>query len=122
LKRLLLELGGKSAMIVRPDADLKTAINTALRGFSSHAGQGCALNTRHLVHNSIRAEYVAGLKEAAERVVIGDPADPGTEMGPLIRAVARDRAEKYVQVGLDSGARLVTGGKRPDHLPKGFFF
>lgn len=122
LKRLLLELGGKSAMIVRPDADLKTAINTGLRGFSSHAGQGCALNTRHLVHNSIRAEYVAGLKEAAERVVIGDPADPGIEMGPLIRSVARDRAEKYVQIGLDAGARLVTGGKRPDHLPKGFFF
>ena len=122
LKRLLLELGGKSAMIVRPDADLKTAINTGLRGFSSHSGQGCALNTRHLVHNSIRAEYVAGLKEAAERVVVGNPADPKTEMGPLIRGVARDRAEKYTQIGLDGGAKLVTGGKRPDHLPKGFFF
>ncbi|MBO9376667.1 aldehyde dehydrogenase family protein [Sphingomonas histidinilytica] len=122
LKRLLLELGGKSAMIVRPDADIGKAVSTGLRGFSSHAGQGCALNTRHLVHNSIRADYVARLKEAAERVVVGDPADPRTEMGPLIRAVARDRAEKYVQIGLDEGARLVTGGKRPDHLTKGFFF
>lgn len=122
LKRLLLELGGKSAMIVRPDADLKTAINTGLRGFTSHAGQGCALNTRHLVHNSIRAEYVAGLKEAAQRTVIGNPADAKTEMGPLIRNQARERTEKYVQLGLDSGAKLMTGGKRPDHLTKGFFF
>lgn len=122
LKRLVLELGGKSAMIVRPDADMNMAVNAGLRGFSSHAGQGCALNTRHLVHNSIRADYVARLKAAAEKVVIGDPANAATEMGPLIRRVAVERAEKYVQIGLDSGAKLMTGGKRPAHLDKGFFF
>ena len=122
LKRLLMELGGKSAMIVRPDADMATAVNTGLRGFTSHAGQGCALNTRHLVHNSIRKDYVARLQEAAQAVVVGNPADAKTQMGPLIRAVARERTEKYVQIGLDSGAKLMAGGKRPAHLCKGFYF
>jgi aldehyde dehydrogenase (NAD+) len=122
LKKLLLELGGKSAMIVRPDANLAGAVNAGLRGFTSHSGQGCALNTRHVVHNSLLADYVAQLKEAAGKVVLGNPADPATMMGPLIRGVARDRAEHYTQIGLDSGARLVTGGKRPAHLQKGFFF
>jgi len=122
LKRLILELGGKSAMIVRPDANLDAAVSQGLRGFSSHSGQGCALNTRHLVHNSIRGEYVARLRDAAAKIKLGNPADPSTEMGPLIRKVAQERAEKYTQIGIDSGAKLMTGGKRPDHLDKGFYF
>jgi len=122
LKRLVLELGGKSAMIVRPDADMKLAVNAGLRGFTSHSGQGCALNTRHLVHNSVRADYVARLKEAAAKVRIGNPADPAIEMGPLIRKAAVERTEKYVALGIDSGARLISGGKRPAGLEKGFFF
>jgi len=122
LKRLVMELGGKSAMIVRPDANMDLAVSTGLRGFTSHAGQGCALNTRHIVHNSIRAEYVSRLKDMAKQVIVGDPADPGTGMGPLIRQVAVERAEKYTQMGIDSGATLVTGGKRPAHLEKGYFF
>ena len=122
LKRLVMELGGKSAMIVRPDADLNMAVNTGLRGFTSHAGQGCALNTRHVVHNSIRGEYVAKLKEMASKVVIGDPAASDTVMGPLIRDTARERAEEYTCIGLDSGAKLVTGGRRPEHLGRGYFF
>jgi aldehyde dehydrogenase (NAD+) len=122
LKRLLLELGGKSAMIVRADADLDRAAAAGLSGFTSHTGQGCALMTRHLVHNSVRRAYVEKLKALAEAVVVGDPSDPRTRMGPLIRAAARDRVESYVQHGLDSGAKLVSGGKRPAHLSKGFFF
>jgi acyl-CoA reductase-like NAD-dependent aldehyde dehydrogenase len=122
LKRLLLELGGKSAMIVRADGDLDRAAAAGLSGFTSHCGQGCALMTRHLVHNSVRAQYVEKLKALAERVTVGDPADPATKMGPLIRAAQRDRVEHYVQAGIDSGARLVTGGKRPAHLNRGFFF
>ncbi|MDR7103713.1 aldehyde dehydrogenase family protein [Croceicoccus sp. BE223] len=122
LKRLILELGGKSAMIVRPDANLDAAVNQGLRGFTSHCGQGCALNTRQLVHNSIRGEYVARLKEEAAKVVIGNPADASTEMGPMIRKVAQERAEKYTQIGIDSGAKLMSGGKKPAHLDKGFYF
>ncbi len=122
LKRLVLELGGKSAMIVRPDADMNLAVNAGLRGFTSHAGQGCALNTRHLVHNSIRTDYVARLKEAAAKVHIGNPADPAVEMGPLIRRAAVERTEKYIALGLESGAKLMAGGKRPAGFEKGFFF
>ncbi len=122
LKRLLLELGGKSALIIREDANLDAAVLAGLRGFTSHCGQGCALMTRHLVHNSIREIYVERLKALTEKVVIGNPADPATEMGPLIRETARERVERYVQYGLDSGARLVAGGRRPDGFGKGFYF
>jgi aldehyde dehydrogenase (NAD+) len=121
LKRVLLELGGKSALIVREDADLDRAAMAGLAGFTSHAGQGCALLTRHLVHNAVRPAFVAKLKTAASAIKVGDPADPANQMGPLIRGVQRDRVEAHIQSGLDSGATLVTGGKRPAHLPRGFF-
>lgn len=122
LKRVLLELGGKSALIVRPDADLQKAAATGLAMFTSHCGQGCALLTRHVVHNSIRDEYVNTVKKNAEAMKVGNPADPSVAMGPLIREVARARSEKYVDIALSEGARLVTGGKRPDDAGPGFFF
>lgn len=121
LKRVLLELGGKSAMIVRPDADIMAAAQNGLMGFTIHAGQGCALLTRHVVHNSIRAQYVAAIKGMLAHVKVGDPADATVGMGPLIREVARRRTEDYVQIALDQGATLVSGGKRPAGLDKGFF-
>jgi aldehyde dehydrogenase (NAD+) len=122
LKRLVLELGGKSALIVRADANMKMALAQALRGFTSHAGQGCAMNTRVLVHNSIRRSFVGQLAAAAQSVKVGNPADPGTEMGPLIRSAARDRVEGYVAEGLRGGATLRAGGRRPAHLPRGFYY
>ncbi|MDO7842258.1 aldehyde dehydrogenase family protein [Sphingomonas immobilis] len=121
LKRVLLELGGKSAMIVRPDADIVAAAQNGLMGFTIHCGQGCALLTRHVVHNSIRAQYVAAVKDMLQHVKVGDPADASVGMGPLIREVARKRTEDYVQIALDQGATLVSGGKRPAGLDKGFF-
>ncbi len=121
LKRVVLELGGKSALIVRADANQKMALSQALRGFTSHAGQGCAMNTRILVHRSIQETFVEQLAAAARRVKVGDPSDPTSEMGPLIRGVARDRVERYVAAGLKSGARLRAGGRRPDHLERGFY-
>ena len=121
LKRLLMELGGKSALIVRSDADLNLAANGGL-SFTTHAGQGCALLTRHIVHNSVRTKYVELLKERLERITIGDPADPRSTMGPLIREVARSRTERYVEIAQLEGARLVSGGRRPAHLDKGFFY
>jgi aldehyde dehydrogenase (NAD+) len=122
LKRLVLELGGKSALIVRADANMKMALAQALRGFTSHAGQGCAMNTRVLVHNSIRRSFVEQLAAAAQSVKVGNPADPGTEMGPLIRSTARERVEGYVAEGLRGGATLRAGGRRPAHLPRGFYY
>ena len=122
LKRVLLELGGKSAMIVREDADLDLAAGAGVTGFTAHAGQGCALLTRHLVHNSVRAAYVERLAAAARAIKVGNPADPTVGMGPLIREAQRKRTEDYVGIGLAEGGTLVTGGQRPAGLDKGFFF
>lgn len=122
LKRVLLELGGKSAMIVRADANLSLAAQSGLGGFTIHAGQGCALLTRHVVHNSVRAEYVATLKAMLGHIKVGDPVDASVTMGPLIREVARKRTEDYVAIAQDQGASLVSGGRRPEGLERGFFY
>jgi aldehyde dehydrogenase (NAD+) len=122
IKKVLLELGGKSALIVRSDADVQKAAMEGVFQVATHCGQGCALATRHLVHNSIRPAYVEMMKAIAGHIVIGNPADPATQLGPLIRGVARDRVARMVQSGIDQGARLVTGGTRPAHLGKGFFY
>lgn len=121
LIRCVMELGGKSALIVRADADLTQAAISA-SFFCTHAGQGCALPTRHLVHNSVRAQFVETLKGVMGHLKIGNPIDPNVNFGPLIREVARKRTEDYVDIALSEGAKLVTGGKRPDGFDKGFFF
>lgn len=122
IKKLVLELGGKSAMIVREDADLEIAASNGIADFTIHTGQGCALSTRHIVHNSVRAEYVEMLAGAAMAMEIGDPSNPAMQLGPLISAQQRAKVEHYVRLGHESGAKLVTGGKRPAHLDKGFFY
>lgn len=122
LKKVHTELGGKSALIVRADADIAKAAYTAAGTITSNCGQGCALLTRYLVHNSVRPQFVEILKGALSQMKVGNPLDPATTMGPLIRASQRDTVERYVQAGHDSGATLVSGGKRPEDLPKGFYY
>jgi aldehyde dehydrogenase (NAD+) len=122
LKRVVLELGGKSALILRHDANLDAAVPTGLFHFIAQAGQGCALCTRHLVHNSIKAEYLERLVTAARAVKVGDPASGDTGMGPLIREQQRARVERYVEMGIQGGGTVVTGGQRPAHLDKGYFY
>ncbi|ELP63737.1 aldehyde dehydrogenase family protein [Streptomyces turgidiscabies] len=121
LKKVVLELGGKSANIVRADADLDGAVRSALAGITTHAGQGCSLLTRTLVHTSVHDELVARLSEGLAAVRVGDPADPATTMGPLISAAQRDKVEKLIRVGEEEGARIVCGGKRPAGLDRGYF-
>ncbi|HEX6393848.1 MAG TPA: aldehyde dehydrogenase family protein [Acidimicrobiales bacterium] len=122
LKRVLLELGGKSAMIVRADADLDQAAQLGLQSFTFNAGQGCALTTRHLVHRSVIDDYHRRLAALSQEVRVGDPADPGTQMGPLIRPAAVERTARYVHQALDAGASLLAGGKPPNEPSKGYFF
>lgn len=122
IKRTLLELGGKSALIVREDADVQKAAMEGIFQVSTHCGQGCALATRHIVHNSIRPVYVETMRAIAQQLTLGNPASAGTVVGPLIREASRARVERFVQQGQDEGARLVAGGRRPAHLDKGFFF
>jgi aldehyde dehydrogenase (NAD+) len=122
LKRILLELGGKSPLIVRADANVGMAAKMALRGFTAHAGQGCAMFTRAVVHNSVRQQFVEQVTELSKSVVVGEPSNSATTMGPLISAAQRDNVERSVQLGVDEGSKLVFGGRRPAHLKKGFYF
>ena len=122
LKRLVLELGGKSPLIVRHDADLELAAQVGVQSFTFHAGQGCALTTRHLVHRSVVDDYEALVAKLASGMRIGDPADPATHVGPLIRPVAVERTQTFVDAARSAGAHVVTGGGRPPDLPKGYYF
>lgn len=122
MKRVLLELGGKSPLVIREDADLDKAVRAGVFSFTSHAGQGCSLTTRHIVHNAVRKAYVERVAAAVEGLKIGDPSDTSVQLGPLIRASQRDRVERYVQLGVQSGARVAAGGARPDALKRGFFY
>ena len=121
-KDVHLELGGKSAMIVREDADVQQAATMGATAISTHAGQGCACLTRHIVHNAIRERYVQAVAGILESVKAGDPTDPTTNFGPLIRESARERSEMYVQLSLDSGGRLAAGGKRPEGFDRGYYY
>jgi aldehyde dehydrogenase (NAD+) len=120
LKRVVLELGGKSALIVRDDADAGAAAAAAFASFTLHAGQGCVLLTRHIVHRSMAQDFVAALSERAAATVVGDPADPATTMGPLISEQQRARVAGFVDGGVADGGRIAFGGTAPDR--DGFFY
>jgi aldehyde dehydrogenase (NAD+) len=120
LKRLFLELGGKSATIVLEDADLPTAVLSGL-GVCYHGGQGCAIQTRMLLPRSRYDEGVELLTQAMAAVPWGDPQRPDVMMGPLVSAKQRDRVLGHIERGVAEGARLVMGGKRPAEYEKGFF-
>jgi aldehyde dehydrogenase (NAD+) len=122
LKKVVLELGGKSALIVREDADIEAAARFAVGQYTLQAGQGCSLCTRHLVHNSVRARFLDLMVEYSQALRIGDPAADGTTMGPLIRERQRERVERYVDEARDDGGEVVIGGGRPAGLERGFFY
>ncbi|WP_280360835.1 aldehyde dehydrogenase [Nocardia wallacei] len=114
LKKVFLELGGKSAFIVLDDADIAAAASYAGFSVCVHAGQGCALTTRLLVP---RASYDAAVKAAAKAmggIKPGDPTEGGTVCGPLISERQRDRVERYIEIAKAEGGTVVTGGGRPD--------
>ncbi|MGI4941102.1 MAG: aldehyde dehydrogenase family protein, partial [Janthinobacterium lividum] len=122
LKKVHLELGGKSPLIVRHDADLELAVMAGLYGFVFQAGQGCSMTTRMLVDDRIRPAFTEALAARVAGLKVGDPLDPDTFMGPLIREVARERTESFCARAIEQGARLVLGGRRPAGLERGFFF
>ena len=120
LKRVFLELGGKSATIVLDDADLDTAILSGM-GVCYHAGQACATGTRLLVPRPRYDEAAEKLTSYFSMVPYGDPQSPDVIMGPVISEKQRDRILGYIEKGKAEGARLAIGGGRPAHLPKGWF-
>ncbi|MBW0089275.1 aldehyde dehydrogenase family protein [Pseudonocardia sp. KRD-184] len=114
LKKLTLELGGKSANIVFPDADLPGAAQGALTGIFLNQGQVCCAGSRLFVHRSVHDELLGVLESAAREIQLGHGLADGTEMGPLISSAQRERVEGYLRSGSEEGATLVCGGQRPD--------
>src|SRR2546423_5089317 len=114
-----MELGGKSPCIVSADADLDAATDSALFGVFSLNGERCTAGSRILAERPVYDAFVSRLADRAERIRVGLPSDPATEVGALIHPDHYQRVLSYVQSGLDEGARLVAGGRRPAHLPAG---
>jgi aldehyde dehydrogenase (NAD+) len=122
LKRISLELGGKSPNIVLADADLDAAVRGATSAIFYNTGQACTAGSRLLVHESIHAEFLEKLVGRAEGMRPSDPLDPGCRMGPLVSSEQLERVLGYIEQGKAEGARLVFGGDRPTvDGGKGFF-
>ena len=122
LKRVTLELGGKSPFIVLDDADLDEAAKLALAAGFMNSGQACVAGTRILVPRALLAAFEASMVRQLADVRAGNPRDPATTVGPMVSAKQWQRVQRYIRVGIDEGARLVAGGEgRPQGIPAGWF-
>jgi aldehyde dehydrogenase (NAD+) len=123
VKRLTMELGGKSPNIVFADADLEKAAPAAAKAIFLGSGQVCAAGSRLFVERPVYEEFVARVAEAGRAMTIGDPLETSTQLGPLISAAQQERVLGYIEAGLDAGARVLTGGGRPadEALSAGYY-
>ncbi|HSV57478.1 MAG TPA: aldehyde dehydrogenase [Variovorax sp.] len=121
LARCTLELGGKSAAVVLDDADIGAAAKTLVQTITMSAGQVCATLSRAIVSRRRHAELLDALHAEMQAVRVSNPYDDAAQMGPLAMARQRARVEEYIAIGRAEGARLVCGGARPEHLPKGWY-
>lgn len=123
LKKITLELGGKSPNIVFADADFETAIDYALYGIFLNQGEVCSAGSRLLLQESIYEKFIARMVERSKKIKVGSGLEPGVEMGPLVSKDHLEKVLEYVQLGLKEGATLACGGKRimEGELKKGYF-
>jgi aldehyde dehydrogenase (NAD+) len=121
LKRVTLELGGKSAAIILDDADVAAAVGGLLPAAIMNNGQACVAQTRILAPRRRYREVCEALVEAMRNVPVGDPMDPSTLCGPLVAARQRERVEGYIRIGQEEGARVACGGGRPAGMTKGWY-
>jgi aldehyde dehydrogenase (NAD+) len=122
LKRVTLELGGKSPSLILDDADLETAVTLAINAGFTNSGQACIAGTRILVPEGRLAEVLELAKTAVAAVKVGRPTDPDTAIGPMVSQKQYERVQRYIRIGLDEGARLLIGGEgKPAGLEDGFF-
>jgi betaine-aldehyde dehydrogenase len=119
IKRVSLELGGKSPNVIFGDVDITVAAQHAVNSVFANAGQDCCARSRVIVERTIHDDLVESMASATRRMKIGNPLDAATEMGPLVSSAQRERTEEYVSIGRSEGATLVCGGDRPDG--PGFF-
>lgn len=117
LKHVTMELGGKSPLIVFDDADLESAVGGAMLGNFYSTGQVCSNGTRVFVHKGIKEKFLSRLKERTEKIVIGEPMDEATQLGPMVSKAQRDKVLDYIGKGKAEGAVLLTGGGIPNHVP-----
>lgn len=121
MARCTLELGGKSPALILDDYDVEAAAKS-ITGFATYlTGQACSSLTRLLISRDRHDAFVDALASTFGAVTVGDPFDPASQMGPLATAAHLDRVNGYVSIGTAEGAKLVAGGRRPAHLPKGYF-
>jgi len=114
IKRVSLELGGKSPNIVFEDVDIATVVKQSIFSVFNNAGQDCCCRSRFFVHESIVDEFTQALVERTQRLRIGDPTDRATEIGSLVSPEQRERVEGYIAIGRDEGAEVACGGVRPE--------
>jgi betaine-aldehyde dehydrogenase len=123
LKRLQLELGGKGANIVFPDADIPAAVRGSAFAIFHNQGQACIAGSRLLLHEAIATEFLDAFIATARRIRVGHPLDPATQLGPLTSAIHRDRVAGHLKAAADAGAAVLTGGAPPDDpgLASGYY-
>lgn len=122
LKRVTLELGGKSPVLVLDDANFDEVVPLAIQAGFMNSGQACIAGTRILVPQQRLAEFEARVQQEVARTQAGDPRDPRTTVGPMVSQKQWERVQRYIRIGIDSGARLIAGGEgRPDGIDAGWF-
>lgn len=122
LKHVTMELGGKSPLVIFDDADVDSAISGAMLGNFYSTGQVCSNGTRVFVHKAIKETFLSRLKARTEAIVIGDPQDEATQMGPMVSLAQREKVLSYIDKGKAEGATLVTGGGIPNSVTgEGFY-
>lgn len=122
VKRVAQELGGKSANIILPDADLKAAVIQGVHACYTNGGQNCQSPTRMLIPRAQREAAFAAARTAVDSIRLGDPLDPATTMGPLVSQMQYDKVQDLIQSGIDAGATLVAGGTgRPAEVNHGYY-
>jgi acyl-CoA reductase-like NAD-dependent aldehyde dehydrogenase len=122
LKRVFLELGGKSAFVMLDDGDITMSALMCGYAITSHSGQGCAITSRMVVPRDKFDDAVDAVRNIVSGIQYGDPTDPATMMGPLINARQREKVAGYVDQAVGEGAKAIMGGRAPEHLPKGYFY
>ncbi|MEU6771511.1 aldehyde dehydrogenase [Streptomyces sp. NPDC046759] len=121
LTRVTLELGGKSAAVVLPDADVQTAVSGIVPAAWMNNGQACVAQTRILLPHARYDEFADAFAQAASALEVGDPLDPATQVGPLVARRQQQRTMDYIRIGQEEGAQVLTGGGRPAGLEKGWY-
>jgi aldehyde dehydrogenase (NAD+) len=119
--RLQLEMGGKNCVIVMEDADLDKAVDCAIKGAFYSSGQRCTASSRLIVHQSVKAQFVAALTQGMAKLRVGHALDEETDIGPLVSEAQLVRVQRYLAIGKEEGARLACGGERVEAVTQGFY-